>query len=187
MAMGRSGGRMGMYRSGGGPGTPETLVQFSPSDYAYQAANWLLVAGDFTLGCRFEATRSGLKCAGARVIAPTGSVPFTAKVRLAQAADSVIRATKSLLITSVGVHVVRFDSPIAIGGDSPLDLWVLSIYQTDTAAHVRFGDPGELPSQPAAAGGIIFRNLNIFAAGDVGAPGSESGTNRYPITPIIVR
>lgn len=190
MALKRLGlSRLSLRRSfaevgGGAELPPAGLVTWSPADYAHTGQNALNVAGDFTLGTRFEATRPDLVCTGARVVVFTAAAPQTVTIELWNASsDALLASAADQVLGSVGVHSVLFDSPVALGGAGN-DIFTISIWRNDSANHTRFGNPAELPAVPLNAGAIVFQYLNLFGAGHQ-IPKGESGANRYPIGPII--
>ena len=158
-------------------------IEFSPVNRFMGNANTTsLNFGNFTTGCRFQ-VKTATTVNGVRFYWPgePNQQSRTVRCSIWRDSTSVRLATVDLTVTTKGVYVARFATPLALsGGNVNADL-IVGCWVTAGDLYMKVDDiyltGGMLPM---VYEDVLLKENKLFTAGDV-KPASVAGSERYTL------
>lgn len=141
------------------------------------------VAGNFTVGCRFQLTSKSY-VSGARFAWFTTGGTKTVTAKLWRDSDGVLLASGTASVTNSGCYVASFTTPVLIDGSNlNVDL-TISLYDGGTNYTKTGTDAAFTGLLNLSLPGLTLKALNLFSAGDA-RPTGAAGTELYWVEPYL--
>jgi hypothetical protein len=135
-----------------------------------------------TTGMQFNVTQPNISCVGVRFYSAT-SAAKTVKVKLYDAAGTLL-SSSTVATNALAVFEVFFPGQAL----TPFALYRACIWDQAGASYYFYAPASaNAPARPFYAGGVlVVNNPGINGAGDVAPTTNASGTEFYPVEPILV-
>ncbi len=171
---------------GGSPGSRKVTLE----QIAVPPASWLdelaathtlpsVIGGDFSVGMRFAAKRSGQTCTGVRFYWNDGA---SKTIRCTLWKGGVAQKTVDVSVNAVGYYTGWFASSMAITRNED---WYVSIRESGGSLYELHVAGVRLPAVPVWARDYVVVHAGLYAAGNAQPSTSVAVGANYAVEPLV--